>query len=524
MCRGILQDSGGDRQEAGTIIADITDQGRVIMNLLKKILGPRPKIAKSPSITAIKIKPEPMSIYKKEIEDYYMVASVEVGNTTTKCILIATNMSDGMARHVNKTVRMTRDVRPPKPGEKVFGRTLTGTPLTRESVSELVTDTLVDCLVKANLDIKTDLHFVVRSTGVVAGFASPDEVGNIVMALADGCLRAGVPPKNMTPAMTIDTIPEKFRKHSLIEKVVFLGAVGGVLPPTGATGTEIVANEMEGELATAGIKEGAKWAGVDFRNPCLSLDFGTTLDGRITDSETPYAKTIGNFCGLAGAIPDAIVQGTGMVDPTTGTALDIFDEKASVSGRKSKQAGKYAEEIHEHISIEIVPEGRDRYGIVPVSPEAAKTIGVVLIGCDVGKDGSDLPVLKRIGKEIYAEHGIKMIAAVIDHVAAISVRRLIRTAIDAGLATGETAIGITGRAGITGNKPSLILDQIIKMEFFDEPEDQVVFVDDGLARGAAVMARCMNSLGKPDNPVGGNRGGKCVLAGRMALQNKKMPE
>jgi len=98
----------------------------------------------------------------------------------------------------------------------------------------------------------------------------------------------------------------------------------------------MVANEMEGELAMAGIKEGAKWTPVDFRNPCVSVDFGTTLDGRITsdvakDAVNPFAKTVGNFCGLAGAIPDAIVRGTGLVQERTGTALDIFGEH-SISG------------------------------------------------------------------------------------------------------------------------------------------------------------------------------------------------
>jgi hypothetical protein len=42
-----------------------------------------------------------------------------------------------------------------------------------------------------------------------------------------------------------------------------------------------------------------------------------------------------------------------------------------------------------------------------------------------------------------------------------------------------------------------------------------VFVDDGLARGAALMARCMNSLGKPKNPIGGVRGGPCIMPRRI---------
>jgi hypothetical protein len=62
-------------------------------------------------------------------------------------------MEDGKTGHVNKIVKMTRDVRNPLPGETVFGRTLNGVELTRESVSELVRDTLVEAVEKANLDI-----------------------------------------------------------------------------------------------------------------------------------------------------------------------------------------------------------------------------------------------------------------------------------------------------------------------------------------------------------------------------------
>ena len=127
-----------------------------------------------------------------------------------------------------------------------------------------------------------ELDFVVRSTGVVAEMESPDQVGDFVIALANGCLIAGVPPRKMTPPMSKENQPAKLQPFSFADKVVFVGAVAGVIPPVGSTGVEMVANEMEGELAMAGIKEGAKWTPVDFRNPCVSVDFGTTLDGRIT--------------------------------------------------------------------------------------------------------------------------------------------------------------------------------------------------------------------------------------------------
>ncbi len=146
--------------------------------------------------------------------------------------------------------------------------------------------------------------------------------------------------------------------------------MAAVYPPQGSTGVEVVANEMEGELATAGIKEGSRWTDVDFRNPCLSMDFGTTLDGRITSEELPYARTIGNLLGLAGAIPDAVVQGTGLVDSQTGATLDIFDPK--IKADYGKDAKEYAERIDEYVIIEKVPKSRTKYGLVPVNPDGRR--------------------------------------------------------------------------------------------------------------------------------------------------------
>ena len=71
-----------------------------------------------------------MSVPEYKSKPYFIVASVEMGNTTTKCILTGTDLEDGRSYVINKTVSMSRDVRPPKPGEEVFGTTLDGTELT----------------------------------------------------------------------------------------------------------------------------------------------------------------------------------------------------------------------------------------------------------------------------------------------------------------------------------------------------------------------------------------------------------
>jgi putative methanogenesis marker protein 14 len=281
---------------------------------------------------------------------------------------------------------------------------------------------------------------------------------------------------------------------------------------------------MEGELATAGIKEAAKMTDVDFRNPCISIDFGTTLDGRITSADEPYAKTIGNFCGYAGAIPDAIVRGSKIVDAKLGTALEIFEKEKPPSfltlELRARAIEKYAKQIQEFIRIEKVPVDRTRYGSVPVNSEKAAELGVTLIGCDIGENGSCMKNLSAIGEEIYREYGLPLVYAIVDEVMADVACRLIKVAKEEGLVFEDTTIGITGRAGITGNKPKLILKQLEEMEFAPGIEERTVFADDGLARGAAVMARCMNSLGFPQKPLGGRHGGRCILSQRIKLQEK----
>lgn len=493
---------------------------------LYRLVGPKPHIADSPYLSLIPRTSSPGLPVKVDLSNtsYFIVASVEVGNTTTKCILTATNLETGKTYLLNKTVKMTnRDVRDPKPGEEVFGKTLDGRRLTRQSVSELVKETLLESHRCAGLSVEEDLNFVVRSTGVVAGFDSPDDVGEFILALADGCIQAKVPPKNMTPAMSKENLPLRIRNYSYIDKVIFDGAVASVLPPMGSTGVEIVANEMEGELATAGIKEAAKWTNVDFRNPVCSIDFGTTLKGRITSEDDPYSRTIGNFCGLAGAIPDAIARGSGLIDRKYGSVLDITaKEKPDIITEivKDKVIEEYARQAHELIQIEVVPDERKWYGSVPVSPVGARNNNVILIGCEVGENGKDLPKLNDVGAAIVKNHGVKTLLATLDMVSAMVAQRLLKTALEEKLISGRTTIGITGRAGITGNKPALIVEKVAQLGIFDNPNEHVVFCDDGLARGAAVMARCMNSLGNPKNPIGGIRGGKCVMGKRMKLQNK----
>lgn len=178
-----------------------------------------------------------------------------------------------------------------------------------------------------------------------------------------------------------------------------------------------------------------------------------------------------------------------MVDCRGGAALDLY-KKSIMKGANWKKAKENAAMIHEEIiDIRKVPVNRKRFGTVPVDTEAAYTAGTTLIGCDAGKNGDKLPELTEIGHTIYQEDGIHTLFATLDHVSAMIVKRLIDEAFDEEVIEEGSVLGVTGRAGITGTKPKLILEYV-KDRFAD-----CIFVSDALALGAAVMARCMNSSG-----------------------------
>jgi putative methanogenesis marker protein 14 len=274
---------------------------------------------------------------------------------------------------------------------------------------------------------------------------------------------------------------------------------------------------MESELVTAGLKEAAKWLDVDYRNPVMSLDFGTTLSGRITNDRLPYARVIGSFCGLAGAIPDAVVSRVmGVKYPSV---LDLTRTKVEVRRVRKEIVKSYVEEIMKLVWIGTVSSGSTRVGGVPVNAAAAERNNVVLIGADAGDNLSNLPKIADIGEKIISEVGASYLIPVIDTLSAGILENLVRIAKEEGLVLEKTKIGVTGRAGITGKKPELSLERLSDL-FGRNMDKEVIFADDALARGAAVLGRCMHQFGTAGNPMGGVQGHGCLLGQRIKLQKK----
>ncbi|MCD7781797.1 MAG: methanogenesis marker 14 protein [Methanosphaera sp.] len=432
----------------------------------------------------------------KITDQFYTVLSVELGNTTIKAILMTTNIKTNQSYMVNKLVRLTRDIRQPKTDEELFGYTIWEKPLTYESIKSAITSIILDCLDNVGLSVG-DVDFVVRSTGIVALSKLSSDVGTIIKALSDGCLEAGIKPSKMVAPFSKNNIPEHIRKYSFLSTVEFDGSVVSVRPPKKSG---VSSNQMEGELVTAGIKLAAKNSPVDYRNPVISIDMGTTLAGQVVDNTKPYANLLCNYVGLAGGISDIILRGSNIIDEKSSTInLENPDINAEYN---DKLISTNTIKLHEYIDIMEVPPNLDEFGSVGINPS---TDNIKLIGSRINNEDKLIDKFINISNDYTTPD----VFAQIDDLYAYLIKRLIDTTKTLNIISDDMTLGITGRAGITGHKPELIC------KYLNDDFSNVIFVDDGLALGSVMMARCMNSLGSPTNPIGGSRGGMCIMQQRI---------
>lgn len=437
-------------------------------------------------------------------DQFFTVLSVELGNTTIKSIIVTTNIKTNQSFQINKLVNLTRDIRPPKESEEVFGYTIWNKELSKEAIEESISKTILDSLKQVNMTTQ-DIDFVVRSTGVVAISNLSNEMGLIIKALSDACLNIGIKPSQMTAPFSVNNIPEHIRKFSFFNNIQFDGSIVGVAPPK-ATG--VLSNEMEGELVTAGIKLASKSSSIDYRNPVISIDMGTTLAGQIIDDSRPYANLLCNYVGLAGGISDILLRGCGIIDENYST-IDIRNP-IKTSELNEHKLHEITEKLHAHVDIMEVPSDVENFGLVNVYSQNKKNNNVKIIGCRINDEKK---LVNTFNKYVDVTE-LDNVMLQIDNFYAYYIKRLIDESKKLNLLSENMTLGITGRAGTTGQKPRLI------HEYLKDMFNEIIFAEDGLALGALMMARCMNSLGTPTNPIGGSKKGFCIMQQRIGLCKK----
>ncbi len=441
---------------------------------------------------------------KKILDQYFTVLSVELGNTTIKSVIMTTNVKTNENFQVNKLVRLTRDIRSPRPDEEIFGHTIWNKPLSKQAIKEAITSIILDSLRQVGLSVD-DIDFVVRSTGVVAISNLSKETGSIIKALSEGCLEAGIKPSRMMAPFSIDNIPKHIRKYSFFNTIEFDGSVVSVKPPSK---TGLIANQMESELVTAGIKLASKNSLIDYRNPVVSIDMGTTLAGQVVDNTKPYAKLLCNYVGLAGGISDVMLRMSNLINQNQSTIdLEIHQSNDQLN---TELLSKNTLKLHKSIDIMEVPSGCEEFGSVAVSSTLKNDKDLHVIGSRI----NDTQRLADTFCDIINDYSENEIFCQIDDFYAYLIKRLINTTNDLKLITNDMTLGITGRAGITGHKPEFI------SRYLEDDFNDIIFMKDGLALGALMMARCMNSLGSPTNPIGGSKSGMCIMQQRRSIHKK----
>lgn len=436
-------------------------------------------------------------------KQYFTVLSVELGNTTIKSIITASNVKNNKSFQLVKLVKLTRDIRKPLDGERVFGHTIWNKDLSKEAIIDAIRDLILESLSKVNMSVD-ELDFVVRSTGVVAVLSSDDELNYIIQALSTACLEAGIKASRMRAPFSLDNIPEHIRKYSFFNNIEFDGSVVGI---SSDQLSGVVANEMESELVTAGMKLASKSSSVEYRNPVVSIDMGTTLAGQIVDDSRPYARVVCNYLGLAGGIMDLVLRGCGLIEDNHST-IDVefnqFNDKVN-----EVKLHEDTIKLHEFIDIMEVPLDVDEFGCVAVYQDKRINSKVKLIGCRIN---DETKLINEFGKIIRVNPLI--LSEQIDDFYAYLIKRLMDLSLQLDLISPNSALAITGRAGITANKIRYI------EEYLADTFDDILLVEDALAQGATMMARCMNSLGTPLNPMGGTRNGICIMQERIKHNNK----
>ena len=188
---------------------------------------------------------------------YYVVLSVDFGNTVSDCIIVGTNLETGITYTINNTAKLTYKIRPPKDGEKVLGKTFEGIPLSQGAIIDFVKDIVKKSITDSNINPAEDLDFAVYCTGIVGNWNSANDASAIVSGIARGCMDAGIPGSKFTPPMTKQSLHKDIQRFSLADKVAVLwDHCGGYPDFRDRGGTRILPMTWKGTLGWPGLRRG----------------------------------------------------------------------------------------------------------------------------------------------------------------------------------------------------------------------------------------------------------------------------
>ncbi|KXB02139.1 hypothetical protein AKJ45_03690 [candidate division MSBL1 archaeon SCGC-AAA261F19] len=251
--------------------------------------------------------------------------------------------------------------------------------------------------------------------------------------------------------------------------------------PSETTRSELAANVNKAVLVARGMRreiESRYWS----LKSTIYIDLSTSLSGLSTIDGSPSSMN-GILTGLGGSIFDALAKGYGNEEEITGVSPNSTKDGGRIyEGEAEDLAAKSAELIE----VGRVPAGRSRVGMVPVDVNKSYDLNVKMIGCDVGKNGSNLYQLTQLGRRA-ASYGLATLRSMIDKVCARLIGKLMKTADEEELLLKNTTLGISGHETFEEGRRKLIVE-FLKEIGLKRVADRTIFVEDAAPRGAIETA------------------------------------
>lgn len=113
------------------------------------------------------IRPGGTSTPEYKEKTYHIVLSIDVGNTTTDCIITGTNLETGITYLVNRNVQLMKDMSGYTHEDEIIAKTLDGIEISQKATEILVKNLVYKTIQECNLDLQKELDFAVHSTGIV---------------------------------------------------------------------------------------------------------------------------------------------------------------------------------------------------------------------------------------------------------------------------------------------------------------------------------------------------------------------
>lgn len=355
--------------------------------------------------------------------DELIVGYIEVESVVSTGTLVALDRTQQERRLLGEVAVPTeRFTKKSDSGEYRF---LTGRALSRDSLDDLTSHLISSLLLNSNLS-SSGIDFLTAYSDAFVGLDEPEESTFLIRDILDSC----------TKKLDIDSSELKFDTPKF--------AANELKSRKGATGAErIIKLERGFDVSTL-----------------IFIDLSTIASG-LVKSEEKSINFNGLIVGLGSAILDSLAKGYGGVNHEHGNTFKIPKKGGKIY---RDEVDEFASQATELIDVRRVSSGTKQIGKVPVDVEETYDKHVRLVGCDVGRNGSDLSKITGIGRKA-ASYGSATLQKLIDKIFARLVGKIVSSVYEEELIDNVSSLCVSGRRDVTKNKIAETLNLLNELGF-----------------------------------------------------------